>query len=119
MAHVAVARTKRSGARTALVFRQVSLLVCFVSHGFASVSHPKFLFRFEAKQAKLGGQFRYFASKSFASFRFSFASKRNSGTPYLGVKLEFCHNVTSNVTGDNGLIFKNVLLSLSFFPMFV
>ena len=77
----AVARTKRSGARTALVFRQVSLLVCFVSHGFASVSHPKFLFRFEAKQAKLGGQFRYFASKSFASFRFSFASKRNSGTP--------------------------------------
>ena len=28
----------------------VSLLVCFVSHGFASALHPKFLFRFEAKQ---------------------------------------------------------------------
>ena len=53
----------------------------FVSHGFASVSHPKFLFRFEAKQAKLGGQFRYFVKKSFAMFRFSFASKRNLGTP--------------------------------------
>ena len=52
-----------------------------LSHSFASVSHPKFLFCFEAKQAKLGGQFRYFASKSFALFRFSFASKRNSGTP--------------------------------------
>ena len=52
----------------ALVFRHiVSLLVCFVSHGFASVLHPKFLFRFKAKQAKLGGQFRYFSSKSFAS----------------------------------------------------
>ena len=58
-------------------FHIVSLLVFFVSHGFASVSHPKFLFRFEAKQAKLGGQFRYFASKSFASFRFSFTSKQN------------------------------------------
>ena len=66
----------------------VSLLVCFVSHGFASVSHPKFLFRFEAKQAKLGGQFRYFASKSFASFRFSFASKRNSGKPLYIVLLK-------------------------------
>ena len=75
MAHVAVARTKRSGARTALVFRQVSLLVCFVSHGFTSVSHPKFLFCFEVKPAKLGGQFSYFASKSFASFRFSFEAK--------------------------------------------
>ena len=68
MAHVAVARTKKSGARPALVFHHiVSLLVCFVSHGFASVLHPKFLFRFEAKQAKLGGQFGYFTSKSFAS----------------------------------------------------
>ena len=60
---------------------------CFVSHGFASdcfVSHPKFLFRFEAKQTKLGGQFRYFASISFTSFCFSFASKPNSGTPYYG-----------------------------------
>ena len=66
---------KLSGA----VFRHIVSLL--VSHGFASVSHPKLLFRFEAKQAKLGGQFRYFASKSFASFRFSFASKRNSGTP--------------------------------------
>ena len=65
MAHVAVAQTKKSGTRPALVFRHiVSLLVCFVSHGFASVLHPKFLFRFEAKQAKLGGQFSYFASKS-------------------------------------------------------
>ena len=82
VAHVAVARTKKSGARTPLVFsHNVSLLVCFVSHGFASVSHPKFLFRFEAKQAKLGGQFRYFASKGFASFCFSFALKQNSGTP--------------------------------------
>ena len=67
---------KLSGA----VFRHiVSLLVFFVSHGFASVSHPKFLFRFEAKQAKLGGQFCYFASKSFASFRFSFALKQLFG----------------------------------------
>ena len=52
----------------------VSLPVCFVSHGFVSVLHPKFLFCFKVKQAKLGGQFRYLASKSFAS-------KRNSGTP--------------------------------------
>ena len=65
-----------------VVFRHiVSLLVLFVSHGFTSVSHPKFLFCFEAKQAKLGGQFRYFASKGFASFCFSFALKQNSGTP--------------------------------------
>ena len=68
MAHVAVARTKKSGARTPLVFsHNVLLLVCFVSHGFASVSHPKFLFRFEAKKAKLGGQFRYLASVSLRS----------------------------------------------------
>ena len=63
-----MAGTKKSGTRPALVFCHiVSLLVCFVSHGFASVLHPKFLFRFEAKQAKLGGQFRYFVSLRFAS----------------------------------------------------
>ena len=67
MAHVAVARTKKSGERPALVFCHiVLLLVFFISHSFASVSYPKFLFLFEAKQAKLGGQFRYLASKSFA-----------------------------------------------------
>ena len=83
MVQVAVVRTKKSGACPALVFRHiVLLLVCFVSHGFASVLHPKFLIPFEVKQAKLGFQFRYFASKSFASFRFSFSSKRNLGTPY-------------------------------------
>ena len=69
-------RTKKSGTRPALVFHHiVLLLVCFVSHGFTSVSHPKFLFCFEVKPAKLGGQFSYFASKSFASFRFSFEAK--------------------------------------------
>ena len=49
----------------------------------------KFLFRFEAKQAKMGGQFRYFAKKSFAMFGFSFASKRNLGTPYPQVNSAF------------------------------
>ena len=53
----------------------VSLLVCLVSQGFASVLHPKFLFRFEAKQAKLGGRFCYFASKSFVSLQFRFEAK--------------------------------------------
>ena len=38
----------------------VSLLIDFVSH-------PKFPFRFEAKQAKLGCQFRYFSSVSLRS----------------------------------------------------
>ena len=57
----------------------VSLLIDFVSH-------PKFLFLFEAKQAKLGklgGQFRYVASKSFALFRFSFARSEIWGHPTL------------------------------------
>ena len=70
-----MAGTKKSGTRPALVFCHiVSLLVCFVLHGFASVLHPKFLFCFEAKQAKLGGQFRcvllqfrYFVALRFAS----------------------------------------------------
>ena len=76
MAHVAVARTKKSGARPALVFRHiVSLLVCFVSHGFASVSHPKFLFRFEAKQAKLGVSFAISLQK--VSLRFASVSLRS------------------------------------------
>ena len=37
----------------------------------------KFLFRFEAKQAKLGGQFRYFAKKKFCyvSLQFRFEAK--------------------------------------------
>ena len=68
--HTSQWRELKKVVRPALVLRHiVKLLVCFVSHVFASVSHPKFLFRFEWKQAKLGGQFRYFASKSFASLR--------------------------------------------------
>ena len=71
----------------------ILLLICFVSLLFVSFAWfrfwlisfriLKFLFRFEAK---LGGQFRYFAKNSFAMFRFSFASKRNLGTqPNFGL----------------------------------
>jgi len=43
--------------------------VCFAWFRFWLVSFRilNFLFRFKAKQGKLGGQFRYFASKKFAS----------------------------------------------------
>ena len=67
-------QTKKSGAHPALVFRHIVSLIVV---SFRTVS---LLFRtqnscFASKQAKLGGQFCYFASKSFAL-------KQNLGTPY-------------------------------------
>ena len=52
----------------------VSLLIDFVSH-------LKFLFRFEAKQAKLGGQFRYFAQKISLRFTSVFFRSEIRGHP--------------------------------------
>ena len=71
----------------------IPLLICFVSLLFVSfrmvsllidfVSHPKIPVSLRSETSETGGSVSLFREKSFAMFRFSFASKRNLGTPYL------------------------------------
>ena len=81
---------KKSGVRPALVFHHiVSLLVCFISHSFASVSHPKFLL-LQSETGKTRGSVSLFCFKKFCfillqfcfiSLQFRFEGKFE--TPYL------------------------------------